>query len=84
MFADPLKATSTFVEINVEMTSLHAETQPSGLEPFFLVMPPILRQVSNDTTKATYLFGIQKTQESLLEGTLNYPTTQKVLLLTIT
>lgn len=82
IYADPLKETSVFAKVSVETSgqSLHVDTHTSGLSPFFLVMPPTLHQVSNDTTRITYLFGVNKLQADRMEGILKYPTAQNVIL----
>jgi hypothetical protein len=80
IFANPSKEMSTFAEVHVETSgdSLHADMHTSGLSPFFLVMPPMLRQVSNELTRITYLFGVKKLETSPTEGVLQYPTPQNV------
>lgn len=77
---DPTKGTSIFTEINIEVNgqSLHSNMRTSDLSPFFLVTSPTLTQISNLTTKITYLFGVNVQKYQSIEGVLKYPTQDNV------
>lgn len=81
VLVDPSKETSIFTEVNVELSgqAMHTEMHTYGLSPFFVIIPPVLDQISNETTRATYLFGIEHITTSYMEGILKYPTPDNVL-----
>jgi hypothetical protein len=83
---DPTKETTAYAEVSVETSgqSLHVDSKSSDLSPFFLLSQPSLTQISNLTTRVTYLFGVHSQPGSdSLEGTLKYPTAENVILLSL-